>query len=140
MCIPHAGTPVNSAFNRRIENENSIYPRIKKHDLQAKLRKISNRRRPNLITKGFYLQCRKKMVCTYHGQIKRATKKFDYGCQAQSKLRLSWTGLLYPQLIHHISISIPQLINKICMSANYDPPPERCISRIQKRPTCTRNP
>ena len=105
MCIPHAGTPVNSAFNRRIENENSIYPRIKKHDLQANLRKISNRRRPNLITKGFYLQCRKKMVCTYHGQIKRATKKFDYGRQAQSKLQLSWTGLLYPQLIHHISIS-----------------------------------
>ena len=80
-------------------------PQDKKHDLQANLRKISNRRRPNLITKGFYLQCRKKMVCTYHGQIKRATKKFDYGRQAQSKLQLSWTGLLYPQLIHHISIS-----------------------------------
>ena len=45
------------------------------------------------------------MVCTYHGQIKRATKKFDYGRQAQSKLQLSWTGLFYPQLIHHISIS-----------------------------------
>ena len=82
-------------------------PQDKKHDLQAKLRKISNRRRPNLITKGFYLQCRKKMVCTYHGQIKRATKKFDYGRQAQCKLQLSWTGLLYPQLIHHISISNP---------------------------------
>ena len=80
-------------------------PQDKKHDLQFNLRKISNRRRPNLITKGFYLQCRKKMVCTYHGQIKRATKKFDYGRQAQSKLQLSWTGLLYPQLIHHISIS-----------------------------------
>ena len=25
---------------------------------------------------------------------KRATKKFDYGRQAQSKLQLSWTGLL----------------------------------------------
>ena len=32
---------------------------------------------------------------------KRATKKFNYGCQAQTKLQLSWTGLLYPQLIHH---------------------------------------
>ena len=49
---------------------------------------------------------------------KRATKKFDYGRQAQSKLQLSWTGLLYPQLIHHISISnlpdkqwLPHLIN-----------------------------
>ena len=88
-------------------------PQDKKHDLQANLRKISNRRRPNLITKGFYLQCRKKMVCTYHGQIKRATKKFDYGCQAQSKLQLSWTGLLYPQLIHHISISNPPCVSTI---------------------------
>ena len=71
MCIPHAGTPVNSAFNRRIEvrKRELDLPQDKLHDLQANLRKISNRRRPNLITKGFYLQCRKKMVCTYHGPI-----------------------------------------------------------------------
>ena len=62
MCIPHAGTPVNSAFNRRIEvrKRELDLPQDKLHDLQANLRKISNRRRPNLITKGFYLQCRRK--------------------------------------------------------------------------------
>ena len=57
MCIPHAGTPVDSAFNRRIEirKRKLCPPQEKLHDLQANLRKISHRRRPNLITKGFYL-------------------------------------------------------------------------------------
>ena len=61
---------------------------------------------------------------------KRATKKFDYGRQAQSKLQLSWTGLLYPQLIHHISISnlpdkqwLPHLVNNgILPDKQWHPP------------------
>ena len=62
MCIPHAGTPVNSAFNRRIEvrKRELDLPQDKLHDLQTNLRKISHRRKPNLMTKEFYLQCRKE--------------------------------------------------------------------------------
>ena len=69
MCIPHAGTPVNSAFNRRIEvrKRELDLPQDKLHDLQTNLRKISHRRKPNLVAKEFYLQCRKHYAD--HGMI-----------------------------------------------------------------------
>ena len=41
--------------------------------------------------------------------MKRETKKFNYDCQAQSKLKLGWVGLLYSQLIHHVSGSTSKL-------------------------------
>ena len=71
MCVPHAGTPVNSAFNRRIEvrKRELDLPQDKLHDLQANLRKISNRRRPNLITKGFIYSVEEKTICTLNRYI-----------------------------------------------------------------------
>ena len=41
--------------------------------------------------------------------MKRETKKFNYDCQAQSKLQLGWVGLLYSQLIHQVSGSTSKL-------------------------------
>ena len=83
MCIPHAGTPVDSAFNRRIEiRRRKLYlPQEELHDLQTNLRRISHRRKPNLMAKELYLQCRKeKSLCwsrsdnyTKETQIKNGT-------------------------------------------------------------------